>query len=186
MQRISRDSVGLPCQAYALARPALVFLHRPGTLARLSTVSVLLLESSVALQRIDIEKRFPFSVEKLFAHLSEHEHLAELFKPAKVSRLRNGDHDRNGVGSVRKLRVGPGPSFEETVTAFEENRLIEYRITRGSPLRNHFGRMQFAADGDGSRLHYTIEFEGKVPGLAAIIRPVLEQGIRRGLDKLHL
>lgn len=138
------------------------------------------------MQHISIDKRFPFSVDKLFAHLSEHENLAHLFKPARVSRLRNGDHDRNGVGSVRKLRVGPGPSFEETVTAFEENRLIEYRITRGSPLRNHFGRMLFSADGDGSRLQYTIEFEGKVPGLAAIIRPVLESAIRRGLDGLSL
>lgn len=138
------------------------------------------------MQRISIDKRFPFSVDKLFAHLSEHENLAHLFKPARVSRLRNGDHDRNGVGSVRKLRVGPGPSFEETVTAFEENRLIEYRITRGSPLRNHFGRMLFSADGDGSRLQYTIEFEGKVPGLAAIIRPVLESAIRRGLNGLSL
>src|SRR5690606_12105931 len=99
---------------------------------------------------------------------------------------RNGDHDRNGVGSVRKLRVGPGPSFEETVTAYEENRLIEYRITRGSPLRNHFGRMQFAADGEGSRRHDTIAFDGKGPRHAASMRPVPEQGIRRGRDKLHL
>lgn len=152
----------------------------------LTNITDPLLELFVAMQHISIDKRFPFSVDKLFAHLSEHENLAHLFKPARVSRLRNGDHDRNGVGSVRKLRVGPGPSFEETVTAFEENRLIEYRITRGSPLRNHFGRMLFSADGDGSRLQYTIEFEGKVPGLAAIIRPVLESAIRRGLDGLSL
>ena len=57
----------------------------------------------MAVQRIEIKKQFPFSVEKLFAHMSEHENLSALFAPAKVSRLRNGDTDRNGVGSVLSL-----------------------------------------------------------------------------------
>ena len=140
----------------------------------------------MAVQRIEIEKRFPFSVDKLFAHLSEHENLSSLFAPARVSRLRNGDHDRNGVGSVRKLRIPPGPPFEETVTAFEPNALIEYRITRGSPLRNHHGCMRFSADDGGSLLHYTITFEGKLPLSGPLIRLLLGNAIRRGLDKLHL
>lgn len=140
----------------------------------------------MAVQRIDIKKTFPFSVSTLFDHLSEHENLATLFAPAKISRLRNGDNERNGVGSVRKLRIPPGPPFEETVTAFQPNALIEYRITRGSPLKNHHGVMRFSGDERSVTLHYTIEFEGKLPGIAAIIRPVLEKSIRKGLDQLHL
>ncbi len=140
----------------------------------------------MAVQRINIQQSFPFSVSKLFAHMSEHENLSALFAPAKVSRLRNGDHDRNGVGSVRKLRIPPGPPFEETVTVYEPDRRIEYRITRGSPLKNHYGTMLFSGDDSSAQLHYTIEFEGKLPGIAAVIRVLLEKSIRKGLSKLKL
>ncbi|MDF1781685.1 MAG: SRPBCC family protein [Alcanivoracaceae bacterium] len=140
----------------------------------------------MAVQRIEIKKQFPFSVEKLFAHMSEHENLSALFAPAKVSRLRNGDTDRNGVGSVRKLRIPPGPPFEETVTVFQPNERIEYRITRGSPLKNHHGCMRFSGDKNSAQLHYTIEFEGKVPLIAALIRPALTHAINKGLKQLSL
>lgn len=140
----------------------------------------------MAVQRINIEHSFPFAVSRLFDYMSEHENLSTLFAPAKVSRLRNGDQDRNGVGSVRKLRIAPGPAFEETVTVFVPNERIEYRITRGSPLKNHYGIMRFSGNDQEAHLHYTIEFEGKLPGIAAVIRPVLEQSIRRGLAALTL
>lgn len=142
----------------------------------------------MAVQTIEIKKTFPFSLEKLFAHMSEHENLASLFAPMKVVRVRNGDTERNGVGSVRQLGL-PLPlaaPFEETVTAFEADKLIEYRISRGSPLRNHHGCMRFSGDENSAKLHYTISFEGKFPGVAAIIKPVLQQGINRGLDRLKL
>lgn len=142
----------------------------------------------MAVQRIEIEKQFPFSIEKLFSYLSEHENLSALFSPIKVSRLRNGDTERNGVGSVRKLRmpVPLAPPFEETVTAFETNKRIEYKITQGSPLKNHHGCMLFSGNEKGCTLHYTISFEGKFPLVASIIRPGLEQAIHRGLNRLHL
>jgi len=71
------------------------------------------------------------------------------------------------------------------VTDFKENEFIEYRITRGSPLKNHRGVMRFSAIPGGTRLHYTIEFEGRFPLVAELVKPVLEQGIRRGLNKIH-
>jgi hypothetical protein len=82
--------------------------------------------------------------------------------------------------------VGPGAPFEETVTAYEPNARIEYRITRGSPLENHHGCMVFTSEGDGSRLHYTIEFEGRFPLVAPVVRAVLQRSIERGLSRLAL
>ena len=57
---------------------------------------------------------FAKPVGPVFEHLSEHENLGGLFG-AKVQRLNDGDTDRNGVGSRRRLQVGPTPPFEETV-----------------------------------------------------------------------
>lgn len=139
----------------------------------------------MSLQVVELRKTFPFPVEHLFAHLSEHENLGSLFG-ARVTRVRDGDTDRNGVGSVRSIRVGPGTPFEETVTVFEPNARIEYRITRGGPLKNHHGCMSFSRDGDGSRLHYRIEFEGRLPLIGPVVRFGLQRTLERGLSRLAL
>ncbi|HET8730786.1 MAG TPA: SRPBCC family protein [Moraxellaceae bacterium] len=137
-------------------------------------------------QQIDIVKDFPYPVEKVFAFLGEHENLGIIFAPASIRRISDGKGARNGVGSAREMRILVGPSFVETVTDYKENELIEYRITRGSPLRDHKGVMRFQSVPGGCRLHYTIEFAGKLPLVAEIVKPVLENGIRKGLAKIRL
>lgn len=117
---------------------------------------------------------------RIFAHLSEHEKLAALFG-AKVKRMRDGDSDRNGVGSVRQLRIGALPPFEETVTEFEPDRRIVYRITKGSPLRGHVGEMTFSPEGEGTRFHYDIRLASPIPGLAALVKASLTRTVLRGL-----
>ena len=130
--------------------------------------------------RIEITHDFRLPVERTYAYLSEHENLGPLFG-AKVRRVRDGDTSRNGAGSVRSLKVGPLPAFEETVTHAEVDRVVEYRITRGSPLRGHSGRMDFSPLGTGSRLRYVIEFGAVVPGLDRVIALGLERNVRKGL-----
>lgn len=137
------------------------------------------------MQRINIHHDFAMPVETLFAHLAEHENLEAIFHPVRIKRISDGQGARNGVGSARLMRALGGPSFVETVTAYRENELIEYRITKGSPLKNHIGVMRFTSTPTGSHLHYTIEFDGKLPLIAPLIRAVLERGIRKGLAGLH-
>jgi uncharacterized protein YndB with AHSA1/START domain len=140
----------------------------------------------VGFRHIEIIKDFNAPVERVFAYLGEHENLGIIFAPASIRRISDGQGARNGVGSAREMKILVGPSFVETVTAYKENELIEYRITRGSPLKNHRGVMRFSAIPGGTRLHYTIEFAGKFPLVAEIVKPVLEQGIRKGLNKIRL
>lgn len=132
------------------------------------------------MQRIEITQDFALPVERVYAYLAEHENLGPLFG-ARISRVRDGHDSRNGVGSVRSLKLGPLPAFEETVTQAVPNELIVYRITKGSPLRNHHGEMRFAPAGSGSRLTYVIEFGAVVPGLDKVIAIGLERGIRKNL-----
>ena len=134
-------------------------------------------------QRIEVTHRSSKPVEQLYDHLAEHENLGALFG-AKVRRVRDGDTSRNGVGSVRALKVGPLPEFEETVTAAVPNERIEYRITRGGILKNHRGVMTFRPDGTGSVLHYVIEFGGKLPGIDRVVKPVLTRSLHKGLAGL--
>jgi uncharacterized protein YndB with AHSA1/START domain len=130
---------------------------------------------------VHVEHDFAKPPERIFAYLAEHEHLADVFG-AKVSRLRDGDGgERNGVGSVRQLKIGLLPPFEETVTEFVPARRIVYRITKGSPLRAHVGTMTFAPSGDGTRFLYDIRIASLLPGLAPIVRAALTRTILRSL-----
>lgn len=132
-----------------------------------------------------IEHEFAKPPERVFAHLAEHENLAEVFG-AKVTRLRDGAEQRNGVGSVRQLRVGALPPFEETVTEFAPSERIVYRITKGSPLRGHVGVMTFSpTPAGGTRFVYDIRIASPIPGLAPIVRASLTRSIARSLPAVE-
>ncbi|MEE2732767.1 MAG: SRPBCC family protein [Pseudomonadota bacterium] len=136
-------------------------------------------------QFIQMNVEFNTSVETVFAILSDHEAMGKVLG-AKVKRIQDGNGSVNGVGSVRRLTPVPFADFEETVTAFEPNRLVEYTITKGSPLKNHLGRMVFSERDGKAHLHYTIQFEPKLPiplsGL--LVKTILEKAILAGLHKL--
>jgi uncharacterized protein YndB with AHSA1/START domain len=140
----------------------------------------------VRAHHVHVERDFAKPPERIFAHLAEHENLAEVFG-AKVTRLRDGeDGERNGVGSVRQLRIGPLPPFEETVTEFVPATRIVYRITKGSPLRGHLGVMEFEpTSGGGTRFVYDIRLASPIPGLALLVRAALTRSITRSLDKVQ-
>lgn len=132
-----------------------------------------------------VDREFSKPPQRVFAYLAEHENLAEIFG-AKVTRLRDGqDGERNGVGSVRQLRIGLLPPFEETVTEFVPGERIVYEITKGSPLRGHLGVMSFAAVGQGTSFHYDIRLASPIPGVAAIVRAALARSIEKGLGKVE-
>ena len=133
-------------------------------------------------QTVHVVQDFSLPVERVYAYLSEHEKLGPLFG-AKITRLRDGDTSRNGVGSVRQLRIGPAPAFEETVTEAVENQRVEYRITKGSPLKDHVGLLLFSATPTGSRLDYTITFRS-APVLEQVVKAGLGFQVRRGLKRV--
>lgn len=136
------------------------------------------------MQRVLVEHDFSLPPARVFAYLAEHENLEPLLG-AHIKRLRDGtDGERNGVGSVRELKIGPLPAFEETVTEVVPGELIRYRITKGSPLRQHHGEMRFTPHGAGTHLRYEIAFGAVVPGLDRVIAAGLKRSIAKGLGRV--
>ena len=137
------------------------------------------------MQTVTIDREFTQPPERVFAYLAEHENLEPLFG-AKIKRLSDGDDGtRNGPGSSRQMRLGPLPPFVETTTEVVPGELIRYRITKGSPLRDHEGVMRFSSDGNGgTRLHYEITFGAVVPGLDRVVAAGLKRNIAKGLQKV--
>jgi len=137
-------------------------------------------------QRVYVVHEFNAPVAKVFATLSEHENLSQIFAPAKVTRLKDGQGARNGVGSARKMSIPLTPSFVETNQVYVENERIEYAITSGiAPIKEHRGVMKFIDLGNNrTRLEYTIEFKGQVPFIGPLVRVALQDGVTRGLKRL--
>jgi len=134
---------------------------------------------------VEVNEDVSTSREEVFEFLAEHENLGPLLGGANIARVRDGDTERNGVGSVRRVKVGPARPFEETVTRFEPHSLIEYQITKGGPLRNHIGivALSDAADG-GTNIDYRIRVASHIPGLAPLVRGKLTRDITRSIAKL--
>ncbi|MRJ78209.1 SRPBCC family protein [Aeromicrobium sp. SMF47] len=135
-------------------------------------------------QRVHVTHTYTSDPATVFERLSEHENLGPVLG-AKVARVSDGDTSRNGVGSTRSLKIGPLPAFHETTTVAEPNTLIEYAITKGSPLKGHWGRQVLTRTTDGGTLlDYTIGFDMAVPGAAAVVGKILQASISKGIGKL--
>ena len=139
------------------------------------------------MQRMRFIKDFDLPVGTVFEHFAEHENLGGVLG-ADVTRLSEGtDGRRNGVGSSRRLKPpGPVPAFEETVTRFEPDELIEYRVTRGTPLNHHVGVITFTPREGGTHVEWTIEIGTALPGLDFVIAKVLVRNIGGGLDRMSI
>jgi hypothetical protein len=134
---------------------------------------------------VEVNEDVSTSREEVFEFLAEHENLGPLLGGANIARVRDGDTERNGVGSVRRVKVGPARPFEETVTKFEPHSLIEYQITKGGPLRNHIGIVALSdAAGGGTNVDYRIRVASHIPGLALLVSRKLTRDITRSIAKL--
>jgi len=137
-------------------------------------------------QQIQITQLFKAPVDTIFNILTDHEAFGQVIN-ANIKRVVDGQGDnKNGVGSVRRVSTFPAPAFEETVVVFEPNQLMEYVISKGSPIKNHRGRMEFSDEQGQTRLVYTIVYDPKLPFLflGSILKKAIEKPIREGLQRL--
>jgi Polyketide cyclase / dehydrase and lipid transport len=136
--------------------------------------------------RVDIDHSFSSSSAQVFAYMAEHENLATVFG-ARVTRVCDGsDGVRNGVGSTRRVKVGPLPAFEESVTEFLPHLLIRYRMSHNSPIgsvvTDHEGVMRFSVTAaGGTRLQYVIIFHARIPGVAPVAARLLQHRMAAAL-----
>jgi hypothetical protein len=136
----------------------------------------------MAKQFIDIMHVFNAPIETVFTELTDHEKFGKLLK-ADIKRIADGEGEYlNGLGSIRKITPLPWTGFEETVVTFEPNQLMEYVISKGSPIKNHKGRMEFSVVDGKTRLRYTIEFESRLPLVGGLLKAAVEMPIKKGLS----
>ena len=141
----------------------------------------------MSVQNISITQEFNAPVETVFRILTDHESFGNLMSGAQITRVVDSTGDNvNGTGSVRSIKMPLTPAFEETVVSYEKDKLMEYTISKGSPIKNHLGRMNFSEQDGKTKLHYTIQLESKipVPFLGSILKLGVEKSISSLLSKL--
>lgn len=140
----------------------------------------------MGIHHIEITQSFNAPVETVFNILTDHRAFGQVIN-ANIERVVDSQgENKNGLGSVRRISAFPAPAFEETVVTFEPDRLMEYVVSKGSPIKNHKGRMDFSDEGGKTRLNYTIDFEPKRPFIffGSIIKRAIEKSMRDGLKRL--
>ena len=143
-------------------------------------------------QSVRFTEHFNAAPAKVFPYFASHETFGAMAggpmaaKIRFIRRVRLGKDIKHpdGEGSVRRIGYGP-IAFEETVRTSTPGKLIQYYISKGSPLKNHEGRIEFHADGSGTRVDYTIFFEPKVPGTGGVLKGVLKGMITPAFERIR-
>ena len=142
----------------------------------------------MAQQRVRFEQFFAAERERVFAYFADHAKFGRIW-PGRFRRIRESADaaQPNGLGSVREIRTS-GFTVEETITAFDPPARIEYRVTRGGPIKNHLGRLLFSEVPGGTVLEYSIEFDPRLRLTGGFIASILcaswHRGVQRAIDDL--
>jgi hypothetical protein len=141
------------------------------------------------MQYVEASRVFPCGARQLFQRYTDHEGWTEWAGVGRVTLVRDGVPERNGVGATRAFALQPG--LREQVTVFEppvDDRSagkMEYRIIAGPlPLADHRGEALFVPDGAGTRLTWRASFR-MFPGAGWIAARALDILFARMLRRLE-
>jgi hypothetical protein len=51
--------------------------------------------------------------------------------------------------------------------------VLEYTVSKGGPIKNHLGHIEFQEIDGGTRVNYTISFDPKIPLTGGILATIL-------------
>lgn len=135
----------------------------------------------MSVHQATLQLDFGVPPERLWEALTDHEGMSK-WAGAPVRIIARGDAD--GVGVVRRIRMGALSIDEEVIYADAPRRLV-YRIVRGVPVSFHRGEMIVQPTPRGSELTWTILMASDIPGFARLTARTLEKVLGRGLRELR-
>lgn len=132
-----------------------------------------------------VQQEFNTDRTTLWQALTDHANMDRWWPLGSSALLQAGTRDENGTGAIRRLH-GLGLALEEEVTAWEEGRHYEYRVTRGAPLRHHHASVTLLPQADGGiTVQWQITFQPAVPGTGALTHWALHKLLTRALHNLQ-
>lgn len=140
--------------------------------------------ASMSGYRTEITETIRAPISEVFDRLADHNRMGE-YMSADIRRTKDSTaagEGVNGTGSVRTLKIPGLSDFDETVVKFVRPAKLEYKITRGSPLKNHLGVITLKEEGGKTTVDWNITFDMGFGGM--IVELLLKFAVGRGLATL--
>jgi hypothetical protein len=144
-------------------------------------------DDASGVMKIKIEHKYDAPISTVFNKLEDHVEFGKMFN-LDVKRIKDGNQNANGVGSVRRVPSLFNTFYDETILDYKLNEMIVYSVTNGSPVKNHRGVISFNNLGNGTLVTWNIEFESKypIPYSGLYIMKKIEEGLIWGLGNLEI
>ena len=136
---------------------------------------------------IQVKKEFNAPISQVFDLLSKHATYNIAFAPIQVVRVKDSADPEHpdGLGSIRRMGLGPIKPIQEQITLVEENKRIEYKIIKNPLIKHHLGIIEFSEISPNKTLvKYTIELQARAPFISKLILAQLKLAITLGFSKL--
>jgi len=136
---------------------------------------------------IEIKQEFNAPIEQVFELLSKHSTYNVAFAPIQVVRVKDAaDPARpDGLGSIRRMGLGPIKPIQEQITYLDVNKRIEYQIIKNPLIKHHIGILEFVELAENkTRVDYTVELQARAPFVSKLILAQLKVAITLGFKKL--
>lgn len=98
------------------------------------------------------------------------------FLPFTVKLVRPGTTERQGVGAIHRIGIGPVGVKEEILELVTGER-IQYRVVAGLPVRSHVGTITLADHPHGTAVRYSMESTPLIPVPDAVMVWVLRKSM---------
>src|SRR5512140_1679607 len=132
--------------------------------------------------KVDFVSTIRAPIGRVFERLSDHEGMAK-WPGVGDSRLVKEGTPKNGLGAVRRIKVG-GLTLDEEVVLFEPPRAFDYAIIRGLPVNHHLGSVRLSEAEGATEVRWTIRLRSRWPLLAQITALALRRGLPKAFGYL--
>ena len=126
-------------------------------------------------------RTIPGPPEAVFDRYTDHESWSDWAGTGRVTLVREGQPDRNGLGAVRQFVGG----MQEEVTRFERGVAMDYRIIRGAGIKDHSGEVRFRAVPEGTEVTWRVRCSPTIPFTGRLVKTLIERIFDRVLRSLE-
>jgi carbon monoxide dehydrogenase subunit G len=134
---------------------------------------------------VRVEEIVDVAREAVFAVLTDHEGFGRFPGIKKCELIRAGDHERNGLGALRRVYLGGLVVLDEEIVAYDAPASYEYRIRQARPLRmlHELGRVELESLGaHRTKVVWTSTFRFPLPILGKTIGKRAAAQVTRGFS----
>jgi len=134
---------------------------------------------------IRVQRRLVAPPEALFEVLADHARYDRFAGIRRAELARPGERDRNGLGAVRWVWLGP-LRFEEEITAFDRPSRFDYLIrdVKTLPFRHEGGSVQLTPVDGGTDAVWTSSFEIPIPIVGPLLDWIFARQLERGFGRV--